>query len=157
MTNMNIQLTKKQFQAVISQFANNKIVIQTIHPADNMLFLTLENDVSIKIHGHWKYQSENEKLASYLIQNESLEDNFNKIENLAEQLSVIKPKIKTIIVKDKISIEFYDNSSITISEYLTSNNENELLSLDYSSSDDTTHFRYTYANGKWKQSILMQK
>ena len=158
MTKNNLTLSANQIKSVIFSLSDNKKVIKTIHPADNMLFLTLENNISIKITGHWKYSKNNVKIISSILDTETVEENFNKIEDLAEKLTLEQPIIKKITLNsdNKITIEMTNHSSLAVSVY-KNNNEEELLSIDYSSQDDTAHFYYFYENGNWKQSILLKK
>lgn len=159
MTKTQIILTNKQFSESVSSLLEGKKIIKTIHPADNMLFLTLENNVTIYVTGHWEYHTKNKKIVSSILENESVEDNFSKIEDLAEKLSLEKPTIDKVTVnaKNKINITFTNQNKLDVSIYITEENKNEILDLSYSSLDDTTHIHYHFENESWQQSIMFKQ
>lgn len=159
MTKTQIILTNKQFSESVSSLLEGEKIIRTIHPADNMLFLTLENNVTIYVTGHWEYHAKNNKIVSSILEDESIEDNFSKIEDLAEKLTLEKPTIDKVTVnaKNKINITFTNQNKLDVSIYITEENKNEILDLSYSSFDDTTHIHYHFENESWQQSIMFKQ
>lgn len=163
MTKTNITLTNEQFIAILINLSSSQRIIKTTHPADNLLFLYLENGVSVKISGHWEHQSNNQTVVSSIIENESIDDNFNRLENLAENLSTEMPVIKNVSLSTEstlspiVTIDCLDNSSLRIGVYKTQNNEDEFLSIDFSSPDDTTHYHLDYIDNEWQQTFLFKK
>jgi VCBS repeat-containing protein len=151
-------LSADQKTTIFNQLLKNNEVKSVIHPADNILIFSFENGIKLFVNGHWKYETNNNIIVSHLADGESIEENFSKIEDFAEDISK-----KNLIVDEitwsndkEVSIIFNNGSRLIVSGH---NYKNEYLfvSLSFSSSLDDVHINVDYEDKQWIQRLVCMR
>jgi len=125
-----------------------------VHPADNILIFSFKNGVKLFVDGHWKYKSNGSVIVSHLAGEESVEDNFSKIEDLAEDISKKNLSIGGITWDndDGATLIFNNEDKLIVSVH-SYKDEYLLMSLAFSSGSDDAHIHIDYENKQWIQYL----